>query len=423
MSKIAYKLIHQGRHMGKANKSDELIIAVKELVFQNKEKGKRAAELVIANKELAFQNKEKGKRAAELVIANKELVFQNEEKGKRAAELIVANNELAFQNEEKGKRAAELVIANKELVFQNKEKGKRAEELMVANKELVFQNKEKGKRAAELVIANKELVFQNKEKGTRAAELIYANKELLAFTYVSSHDLQEPLGKILTFGTLLEKEIQNVSDKGKGYLQRMQSAAERMKQLIEDLLAYSRINATERKFAKADLNIIIEEVKADLAEIIEEKHAKIETAELCFAYIIPFQFRQLMYNLIGNALKFSNPDVPPHIIITSKIVKSGKLNYENLIPGKEYCHITVKDNGIGFEPHFSERIFEVFQKLHSKDEFAGMGIGLAIVKKIVDNHNGIIIATSEIKQGATFDIYIPAAPESSSSRSSSENLD
>jgi PAS domain S-box-containing protein len=164
--------------MTKINKQDELVIANKELAFQNDEKEKRAAELVIANKELAFQNEEKEKRAAELVIANKELAFQNEVKEKRAAELVIANKELAFQNEEKEKRAAELVIANKELAFQNEVKEKRAAELAIANKELAFQNEEKEKRAAELAIANKELAFQNEEKEKRAAELAIANKEL-----------------------------------------------------------------------------------------------------------------------------------------------------------------------------------------------------------------------------------------------------
>jgi len=165
--------------MIKNNESDELILANKELVFQNNEKEKRAAELIIANKELVFQNNEKEKRAAELIIANKELVFQNNEKEKRAAELIIANKELAFQNDEKEKRAAELIIANKELAFQNEEKEKRANELGVANKELAFQNDEKEKRALELVIANKELVFQNKEKDKRAAELVIADIELV----------------------------------------------------------------------------------------------------------------------------------------------------------------------------------------------------------------------------------------------------
>jgi signal transduction histidine kinase len=392
----------------KEKRAAELIIANRELVFQNEEKEKRAAELIIANKELAFQNDEKEKRAAELIIANRELVFQNEEKEKRAAELIIANKELAFQNDEKEKRAAELIIANKELAFQNKEKENRAAELIIANKELAFQNDEKEKRAAELIIANKELAFQNQEKEKRAAELIIANKELLAFTYVSSHDLQEPLRKIQTFVTIiLEKEYQNLSEKGIYNFNRIQLAAGRMQQLIEDLLAFSRISTTEHKFQETDLQIIIEDVKSELKDAIQEKHAIIEVTEICHANIIHFQFRQLMYNLISNALKFSRPDLSPHITIRSRIVKGNKLNNEKLSPEKEYCHVRIKDNGIGFEPHFSKRIFEVFQKLHSKEEYAGTGIGLAIVKKIVENHNGSITARSELMKGATFDIYIP----------------
>jgi len=179
----AYELLIANKELAfqdkeKEKRADELIIANKELVFQNKEKEKRAAELIIANKELVFQNDEKEKRADELIIANKELAFQDKEKGKRADELIIANKELVFQNKEKEKRAAELIIANKELVFQNDEKEKRADELIIANKELAFQDKEKEKRADELIIANKELVFQNDEKEKRADELIIANKEL-----------------------------------------------------------------------------------------------------------------------------------------------------------------------------------------------------------------------------------------------------
>src|SRR5450631_1991659 len=245
---------------------------------------------------------DKAKISEELIIANKELAFQDEEKEKRAAELSIANKELVFQNKEKEKRAAELIIANKELAFQNEEKEKRAAELIIANKELAFQNEEKEKRAAELIIANKELAFQNEEKEKRAAELIIANKELLAFTYVSSHDLQEPLRKIQTFVTIiLENENKNLSDNGKYNFQRMQLAAGRMQQLIDDLLAFSRINTTELKFEKTDLKTIVDEVKTELKDTIQEKHATIEAIELCPANIIAFQFRQLMYNLISNA--------------------------------------------------------------------------------------------------------------------------
>jgi PAS domain S-box-containing protein len=234
------------------------------------------------------------------------------------------------------------------------------------------------------------------------------NKELEAFNYVSSHDLQEPLRKIQTFvSRILEKENQNLSDNGKVYFRFIQNSAERMQTLIQDLLAFSRLSMTDRKFETTDLNIIIEEVKNEFKEIIAEKNAVIEVEEICEVHIIPFQFRQLIHNLISNALKFSNPKIPPHIKISSANITSSKINVASLLPNKKYCHITISDNGIGFEKEFAEKIFEVFQKLHSKDEYAGTGIGLAIVKKIVDNHNGIITATSELNKGTRFDIYLP----------------
>jgi two-component system, chemotaxis family, CheB/CheR fusion protein len=240
-------------------------------------------------------------------------------------------------------------------------------------------------------------------------ELLKMNKELEAFTYISSHDLQEPLRKIRTIaGRILEKENQNLSDSGKNYFHLMQNAAERMQILIQDLLAFSRLNMADRKFEITDLNISIEEVKNELKDTIAEKNVVIEVKETCDVKIIPFQFRQLMHNLISNALKFSNPNIPPHIIISSANKTYSKLNGLNLTPNKEYCHIRISDNGIGFEKEFAEKIFGVFQKLHAKDEYAGTGIGLAIVKKIVENHKGIILATSKLHIGTTFDIYIPA---------------
>lgn len=188
----------------------------------------------------------------------------------------------------------------------------------------------------------------------------------------------------------------------------MQDSANRMQTLIEDLLAFSGLTTAERKFEINDLKDIIEKIKIELKETIEEKHATIDATELCPVNIIVFQFHQLMQNLISNALKYSRPKHPPHIIIKSRIVEGSKLKNPKLSSEKKYCHITVTDNGIGFEKQFSEKIFEVFQKLHGKEEYAGTGIGLAIVRKIVDNHNGIITATSKLNKGTTFDIYIPA---------------
>ncbi|MGV3696217.1 sensor histidine kinase [Flavobacterium sp.] len=366
------------------------------------------AELLIANKKLAFQNQEKEKRAAELSVANNALAFLNIEKEKRAAELAVAIAELTFQIAEKEKRAAELVIANKELAFQNIEKEKRAAELGIANAELIYQNQEKENRAAELVIANKELAFQNIEKEKRAAELLIANKELESFTFISSHDLQEPLRKIQALSSrILVEEYDNLSDKGKYYFERTQLSALRMQTLINDLLAYSRTTATERKFENSDLNKIIMEAMEALKEEMRKKRATVEMDSLGKAYIIPFQFRQLIQNLLSNSLKFALPGVPPYIKIKSEFIKSVEVDTAHVPLHTDYCHISVADNGIGFDAQYQERIFEIFQRLHDKEAYEGTGIGLTIVKKIVENHNGIITAKGNPGQGCVFDLYIP----------------
>ncbi|MFZ6664907.1 chemotaxis protein CheB [Peijinzhouia sedimentorum] len=291
------------------------------------------------------------------------------------------------------------LIVEKEL----KEKELLNKEISERNSEKLLLEKAVQERTRELKEANESLENKNNE-------LLAINKELESFTYVSSHDLQEPLRKLQIFaGIILEKENHNLSEKGKSYFHLMQQSAERMQQLIHDLLAFSRIRDAERKFEKTDLNIIIEEVKIELKEAIAEKKALIEVKDICEVNIIPFQFRQLMHNLVVNALKFSKPQTPAHIIIGSRNSMSEKLKVKGLLPKKEYCHITVSDNGIGFEKEFREKIFELFQKLHGKEEYAGTGIGLAIVKKIVDNHNGIITATSVVNKGTSFNIYIPAS--------------
>ncbi len=240
-----------------------------------------------------------------------------------------------------------------------------------------------------------------KQKNT---ELQNMNKELEAFNFISSHDLQEPLRKIQTLaGRILASENENFSETGKDYFRRMNNAAERMRILIQDLLSFSRVNNSERKFEMTNLNDIADEVKNEFKEALTEKRATIEVKKMCEGKIIPFQFRQLMHNLISNALKFTKPHTAPHITIKSEIVSVANSPFE----GRRACHITVSDNGIGFEEHYSKKIFEVFQRLHGKQEYEGTGIGLAIVKKIVDNHNGIISAESELGEGATFNIYLP----------------
>lgn len=240
------------------------------------------------------------------------------------------------------------------------------------------------------------------------ADLEKMNKELQAFTYISSHDLQEPLRKIQTFASrILDKEYQQLSETGKEYFTRMNDSASRMQLLIDDLLTYSRTTTSERKFEDTSLNDILEAVKLDLREEIQQKNAVIEAENLCRARIIPFQFQQLFYNIISNSLKFSRTDVLPRLIITCALAEGQRLTNEQLDAMTRYYHIRFADNGIGFDQKYGERIFEVFQRLNGKSEYSGTGIGLAIVKKIVENHGGIIEATGQLNAGATFDMYIP----------------
>lgn len=181
-----------------------------------------------------------------------------------------------------------------------------------------------------------------------------------------------------------------------------------MQQLIQDLLAYSRMKTTDRKFEKVNLSLIFEDIKEDVSDDLIQKNATFEILQMCNANIILFQFRQLIYNLISNSLKFSKKNVPPIIKIQCKIIRGDTLDNEKLLSEINYCHISISDNGIGFDDTYKDKIFEIFQRLHGREEYMGTGIGLAIVKKIVENHYGIITATGQLDKGAIFDIYIPA---------------
>jgi len=238
-------------------------------------------------------------------------------------------------------------------------------------------------------------------------ELEASNKELLAFNYVASHDLQEPLRKIQTFiSRLSEKEYDSLSDSGKEYINRIHSSVERMRILIDDLLQYSRATKTEKVFEKINLNDLLENAKFDLAQSIEEKGAVIESEKLPRMTVIPFQIQQLFINLIGNSLKYSKENTVPQIKITYKRVTALE---ENQIPKNtkdKFCKITFEDNGIGFEQEYAEKIFILFNRLHNKNDYAGTGIGLAICKKIVENHKGFIFAEGKPDVGSIFTIYL-----------------
>lgn len=257
-------------------------------------------------------------------------------------------------------------------------------------------------------IAEEKMKKYAEELEQKNEELVRTNKELESFNYVASHDLQEPLRKIQIFSNaVLSTDFELLSEKGKEYFHRMFSAANRMQQLIEDLLAFSRTSVANAEFELADLNELLNEVISIMRLSIDESHATIEAADLPSACVIPFQFRQVFQNLISNSIKYSKPGVPPHIKISSELITAK--SQRGLKANTQYHKIIFSDNGIGFDQMHADKIFELFQRLHTKEEFPGTGIGLAICKKIIQNHHGVIKAKGIPRKGSTFEIFIPAS--------------
>ncbi len=229
----------------------------------------------------------------------------------------------------------------------------------------------------------------------RELELKRSNSELEKFAYVASHDLQEPLRKVQAFGDRLQERAKDqLDEKSLDYLQRMKSAARRMSSLIDDLLAFSRVTTKGREFSQCSLNKILDDVLSDLEIAIEKSDTQIERKTLPDIYADKMQIRQLLQNLIGNAIKFRQPEGQHQVKIWSER-KDDK------------HHIHIKDNGIGFDEKYADRIFEVFQRLHARNQYEGTGIGLAICRKIVERHNGNIIVHSSPNKGAEFIITLP----------------
>lgn len=355
-----------------------------QLAVQAQEKEKRASELIVANKELAFQNEEKEKRAAELVIANKELKFQNEQKEQRAKELIIANKELAIQSKEKEKRAAELIIANKKLAAENILKEKR--------------KVEKQQRAAELIVKNRELAYQEK----RTTELTLANdelkkaqEELESFSYSVSHDLRAPIRAINGYTQILTEDHTDLIDEdGKAMLEAIIRNSNKMGILIDDLLAFSKLGRKQVSSTNINMGALLQGVISEITIEKDENIPIFEIDELAPANGDPSLIKQVWVNLISNAIKYSKYKSETRIKITS-VSKNDKIIY------------SIKDWGSGFDMAYYDKLFGVFQRLHSQEEFAGTGIGLAIVQKIVNRHSGTVWAESKLDAGAKFYFTLP----------------
>ena len=242
----------------------------------------------------------------------------------------------------------------------------------------------------------------------RARELSRSNAELEQFASITSHDLQEPLRKIRMFGDRLRTRYgDEMPEEAASDLGRMQNAAERMQRLINDLLSFARVSSRGNEFEAVELSVVAREVVADLEARVTELNASVELGELPVIDADPTQMRQLMQNLVGNALKFHREGVPPVVHISGEVVGGREPRFSSEAGTSDHCVITVEDNGIGFEEKYAERIFTAFERLHSRSSYDGTGIGLSIARKIVWRHGGDITARSAPDQGATFTVTLP----------------
>ena len=271
-------------------------------------------------------------------------------------------------------------------------------QLVVHEKKLLNANKSLQKEIEERKISEEKIKLLNKRLIANNAHLVAINEELDRFAYVASHDLQEPLRKIMVFSDKILMKPANENEVEK-YLKKIVGSSQRMQSLINDLLQFSRQTVHSDNFVNTDLNELVKEAIPELEIEIEKSHASIHIDDLPVICAIPALIRQLFYNLISNAIKFRKKDEAPAITISAEKIKN--TNNAN------YYRISVSDNGIGFDPAYGEDLFVIFKRLHSYHEYKGSGVGLSICKKIVDKHNGFIRAIGKPGEGSTFVIELP----------------
>mgnify|MGYP001450392298 CR=1 FL=1 len=246
------------------------------------------------------------------------------------------------------------------------------------------------------------------EARSLAVTLEVSNRDLQDFASVASHDLQEPLRKILAFGDRLGSRYgDTLGEQGQDYLKRMMDASQRMRNLIDDLLTLSRVSSQSNPNVPVDLAAVSEQVLADLEIAIEKSGGRLEVGDLPTIEADPTQMRQLLQNLISNALKFQKPGEPPVVKIKSQLFEDYSEDDAGAAHAQKMLELTVEDSGIGFDESYGDRIFKVFQRLHGRNEYEGTGLGLAVCRKIVERHNGTITAKSKPDQGAKFIVTLP----------------
>lgn len=279
-------------------------------------------------------------------------------------------------------------------------------QLIAQEKKLVAINKNLEMEVHERKISESKVNELNRKLLENIERLESANRDLDRFAFMASHDLQEPLRKMLMFSDRLTiKYHETLDDEGNMYLRRIQMAGERMQALIKDILLFSKTSIEPPKFTGCDLNEILDEVIAEMETVIQEKNAVVEYDLLPVLTVNPVLMRPLFHNLVSNALKYSKKDLAPVVKIYTEFSEPRSDN--NGDGTHAYCRIYIEDNGIGFEQKYSEHIFGMFKRLHLNSEFEGTGIGLALCKKIVEEHSGYITAKSKVGEGSVFIISLP----------------